>query len=84
MPVLLRFKGYRFFFFSNEGNPREPAHVHVRSGPRIAKYWLEPEIALAEAYEMNPAELKEIEKVVRENHALLKEAWYDHLGGHSG
>jgi hypothetical protein len=32
MPVILRYKGYKFFFFSNEGDPRESAHVHVRRG----------------------------------------------------
>jgi hypothetical protein len=29
MPVVLRYKGFRFFFYSNEGSPREPVHVHV-------------------------------------------------------
>lgn len=29
MPVILRFKGYIFFFYSNEGNPLEPAHIHI-------------------------------------------------------
>ncbi len=32
MPVVFRYKGYRFFFFSNEGDPLEPMHVHVRRG----------------------------------------------------
>ncbi len=62
----------------------EPAHVHVRSGQRIAKYWLTPVVLLAESYEMSPAELKEIENVVRENQSTIKEAWDDHLGSHSG
>jgi hypothetical protein len=30
MPTVLRIDGYRFFFFSNEGN--EPVHIHVESG----------------------------------------------------
>lgn len=29
MPVILRINGFRFFFYSNEGNPLEPAHIHV-------------------------------------------------------
>ena len=84
MPIIARYKGYRFFFFSNEGNPLEPVHVHVRNGARVAKYWVEPQISLAESYEMSPTELKEIENVVRENEAQIKEAWHDHfdsLGG---
>ena len=84
MPIVLRYKGYRFFFFSNEGNPLEPAHVHVRSGARVAKYWIDPEVMLADSYEMNPSELKEIENVVRENQSLLMEVWNDNFNSRSG
>lgn len=42
MPTIFRYKGYRFFFFSNEGFPPEPPHVHVRQGERVAKFWLVP------------------------------------------
>ena len=37
MPVVFRYKGFRFFFYSNEGIPREPVHVHVRAGGSEAK-----------------------------------------------
>jgi hypothetical protein len=30
MPVMVRRNGPRFFFYSNEADPREPLHVHVR------------------------------------------------------
>ncbi len=30
MPTVLLINGYRFFFFSNEGN--EPRHIHVEKG----------------------------------------------------
>ena len=36
--------GYRFFFYSNEGDPREPCHIHVRKGKSLAKFWLFPEL----------------------------------------
>ena len=39
-------EGYAFYFFSNENN--EPAHVHVRKGDGLVKYWLEPSVALAD------------------------------------
>ena len=29
---VLRRDGFRFAFFSDEGNPREPPHVHVSGG----------------------------------------------------
>ena len=83
MPVIARYRGYRLFFFSNEGNPLEPVHVHVRNGARVAKFWIEPQISLAEAYEMSPSELKEIENIIQENESKIKEAWHDHFVSHS-
>ena len=44
MPVVFRCKGFRFFFCSNEGNPREPVRVHVRTGSSEAKLWLDPHV----------------------------------------
>jgi len=48
MPVVFRYQGLTFFFYSNEGDPREPIHIHVRAGGAIAKVWLEPLIGIAE------------------------------------
>ncbi len=47
MPVVFESNGFKFFFFSNEGDPREPIHIHVRKERNLAKYWLEPEVHLA-------------------------------------
>ena len=38
MPTVLRWNGYRFYFFSNEGS--EPPHIHVDKAGHTAKYWL--------------------------------------------
>ena len=38
MPTVLRWGSYRAFFYSIERD--EPAHVHVRSGSKEAKFWL--------------------------------------------
>jgi len=38
MPTILRDDGYRFFFYSDEGNPPEPPHTHVRQGGDEAKF----------------------------------------------
>lgn len=29
MPTVLRLQGFRFFFYLSEGNPLEPAHIHI-------------------------------------------------------
>jgi hypothetical protein len=44
MPTVLRWNGYRFYFFSNEG--AEPPHIHIDKAGSTAKYWLQP-VALA-------------------------------------
>ena len=38
MPTVLRVDGYRFYFFSREG--QEPPHIHVEQAERYAKFWL--------------------------------------------
>ena len=83
MPTIFRYKGYRFFFFSNEGYPNEPVHIHVRKGSQVAKFWLVPEVILEHSYEMSPSELKELEGVIRENHESFKEAWDAYFRGRS-
>jgi len=40
-------RGFRFFFYSNEGSPREPLHIHVEKDNLEAKFWLIPEVRVA-------------------------------------
>jgi hypothetical protein len=58
MPVIFREGGLRYFFFSNEGSPREAPHIHVKGGGRDAKVWLEPEPIIAESYASIRASLR--------------------------
>lgn len=80
MPVILRYKGYTFFFFSNEGDPREPLHVHVRRAEDSAKFWLETQVCVAESYGLNSQELNELAKVVADNHQLIERTWHEFFG----
>lgn len=80
MPVVFRQGGLRYYFFSNEGQPSEPAHIHVKGGGRDAKVWLEPEIVIADSYGFNSGELSTILRVVAENRDLILRAWHDHFG----
>lgn len=79
MPVLLRYKGSVFFFFSNEGRPREPPHVHVRHGGATAKFWLYPNVSLAASRGIGAAELRELLGIASENRQLFLEAWEDYF-----
>jgi Domain of unknown function (DUF4160) len=80
MPVVFRDSGLRFYFFSNEGLPREPRHIHVEGGGKDAKIWLEPEVTLAESYGFNSSELARILRIVSERRTLILKAWDDHFG----
>ena len=80
MPVVFRYKGYRFFFFSNEGDPREPLHIHVRKAESLAKFWLEPEPEVAEAYGFTSHELRELLGVAIKKTELIRRYWNEHFG----
>jgi uncharacterized protein DUF4160 len=79
LPTVFRERGYRFFFDSNEGSPREPIHVHVEKGAAAAKFWIEPIIALEESFGFSSAQLREI--VIRQNEERIRNAWHDFFGG---
>ncbi len=80
MPKVLDYKGYSFFFFSNEGDPLKPAHIHVRRDRQIAKFWLEPEVALANSWGFQSRELNLIRDIVEDNQVMFKKRWYDYFG----
>ena len=72
MPVVLRVKGYKFWFY--EADLNEPPHVHVGKESREAKFWLKP-VALARAGRLKPVDLQEIKRIIEDNHDFLVRAW---------
>lgn len=80
MPTVLRDGGLRYFFYSNEGSPREHAHVHVRGRGCDAKVWLEPSVSIAESFGFNARELGRIIQAVTSNRLAILKAWHDHFG----
>lgn len=79
MPAIFRYKGFRFFFYSNEGSPREPLHVHVRSAEGEAKFLLRPEVLLAESRNFDARTLKELAAVAEENLELIERTWNEYF-----
>ena len=77
-PTVFRERGYRFFFFSRE---EERAHIHVISGDGEAKFWLDPEIALAKNHLYSKQQLKDIESLIEVHYNELISAWRQHFGG---
>ncbi|TQV64526.1 MAG: DUF4160 domain-containing protein [Halothiobacillaceae bacterium] len=80
MPVVFRHRGFRVFFYSNEGDPREPLHVHVQRGEALAKFWLVPEVIAAESHGLNGAELSELIDTIEKNRSLIEGTWHEFFG----
>jgi hypothetical protein len=80
MPVVFRLDGIRFFFFSNEGDPREPLHIHARTARADAKLWLYPDVRVAYSRGFNGPTLARITQAVAERRELIERAWHDHFG----
>ena len=74
MPTILRIDGYRFFFYSSEGDPREPPHVHVTSNDKVAKFWLNP-VELASSKRIRASEISAIHALVVTHQSLFLGAW---------
>ncbi len=80
MPVGFRSGGLRYYFYSNEGRPPEPPHIHIRGNGCDAKVWIAPDIQIADSYGFNPRELSAILRTVANNRDLILKAWHDHFG----
>jgi len=77
MPKVFEKQGFRFFFFSGEG--QEPPHIHVEHAEKVAKYWLQPvELASSEGFRAH--ELTKLRMLVIEHRNLFLEKWYEHFG----
>jgi hypothetical protein len=73
MPVVLRVKGYRFWFY--EADLDERAHVHVGKDDGEAKLWLEP-VECARSRGFRQHQLSEIEEILIEHRQEILEAWH--------
>jgi hypothetical protein len=73
MPTVLFKNGFRFFFYSDEGD--EPAHIHVTKGDAEGKIWLEPVLKIAYLYGFTKAETKQIATITFENCEQFKTEW---------
>jgi hypothetical protein len=78
--VVFRYKGFSFFFYSNEGSPREPVHVHIRSAGCEAKLWLKPHVRVADSQGFDASSLRELVEVAQANTDTIERAWHEYFG----
>ncbi len=75
-PTVLRYKNYRFFFFSRE---ETRMHVHVSCPDGEARFWLEPVVALAEHDGLGTKQLKELQGVIERRRDEIVRRWRQHF-----
>ncbi len=68
---------FRLFFFSRE-EPR--MHVHVSHPDGEAKFWLQPELALAESVGLSARQLADAQDIVNRHTGEVRDAWIRHFG----
>jgi len=81
MPTVLFVQGWRFFFYSNEGN--EPMHLHAVKGEAECKYWLHADrFDIVEEFEHNctPRLRREVRQIIFEHFDRICAAWREHFG----
>jgi len=77
-PTLFRERGYRFYFFSRE---ETRMHVHVQHADGEVKFWLSPEVSLADSCGLSPQAIKVVETMVRNHLEEICDAWRKHFPG---
>ncbi|HEU4960144.1 MAG TPA: DUF4160 domain-containing protein [Sphingomonas sp.] len=79
MPVVSRERGYRFHLYSDEGEPREPAHIHVVKDDADAKLWLYPEVAFAYNRGFDARTQRWLVAIVEDRRSEIEQAWNDYF-----
>lgn len=77
MPTVLRWKGYRFFWYQADGS--EPPHVHIWKDGKECKLWL-ADGAVAFNHGYSAVELRELIAKTTEEQDHLLGVWNEHFG----
>lgn len=76
-PTVVRDGKFRLFFFSRE---ETRIHVHVAHPDGEAKFWLTPDVAVANSVGLSQQQLKEAHEVVEKHLLEIRDAWNRHFG----
>ncbi len=75
-PTVFRDSGFRFYFFSRE---EARIHIHVHHASGEAKFWLEPDVALAENFGLSASRISRASQLIREHENEIRVAWKAHF-----
>jgi Domain of unknown function (DUF4160) len=76
MPTILLINGWRFHFYSNEGN--EPMHIHAEKAEKECKYWIDADafnIREAFSYNMTPRDTRQVRETVFQHFDYIVSEW---------
>lgn len=85
MPQLFKIGEFIVFFWSNEGHPEEPVHVHVAKGkpaPNATKFWIMKNgktLLANNNSRLNRKELHIVQRIIEANSEMIVNAWADHF-----
>ncbi|WP_363318543.1 DUF4160 domain-containing protein [Algoriphagus sp.] len=74
-PIILKIKGYRFFFYLTDHLPK---HMHVEKSRKAAKFLLHS-IELISTKNFSAPELREIRILIQNNTKNLTKSWDEHV-----
>ena len=77
-PTVVRDGQFRLFFFSRE---EVRVHVHVAHPDGEAKFWLAPEVTVANYTGLSARQLRDAQAVVVAHIEEIQNAWNHHFGG---
>jgi hypothetical protein len=77
-PTVFRSGPFRFYFFSRE---EHRMHIHVSSGSAEAKFWLEPNVVLAQNHGLSDRQLRDAQALVEAHLHECLDSWKAHFGG---
>jgi hypothetical protein len=76
MPTILRIRGWRLFFYANEGD--EPIHVHARKAEAECRFRLDAALFDIEeewSHGLTPRLRREIRKIIFDHFELIVDEW---------
>ena len=77
-PTIVRDGQFRLFFFSRE---ETRIHVHVAHADGEAKFWLTPQVDLANQTGIYATQIRQAQAVVNAHLTEIQNAWNHHFGG---
>jgi len=86
MPQIFKIGPYSVYFWSNEGNPLEPVHVHIAEGrpyQNATKTWLTSggsAVICGNASKIPEKLLLRLIRIIEANSDEIIEAWKEHFG----